>query len=245
MFFRTAIIESMIHILFDIDETLLSVPPGLNEKASRVMFNKVFKVDTDEGVIDNIGKTEMGIIQEVLEQEGLKGRATEHESSTVEITEEAYVVWAEAMEQELKEHPVKILPGMTEILKNLSMNPNVKLGLLTGNSPWRSEAKLKSAGLDSYFRDENGKLIGVFGNISPRRSDLFDVVKKEANNEDKFIIIDDSLIAARMAQEHKIPIILVATGKASEEELKPFSPHVFPDFGENRWQEAIKIIDGT
>lgn len=234
----------MIHVLVDIDETILSVPEGINAKASSVMFKRVFGVDAHEEMIDNVGKTEMGIIQEVLEKVGIIQRATGQESPVTEVPDEAYIVWAQATGQELKNHPVWVLPGIPEFLTSLSKNPNVKLGLLSGNSPWRAEEKLKSAQLDTFFRDPDTKqLNGVFGNMAARRDELFDIIKKQATAEDRFIIVDDSIIGAKMAQVHNLPVIMVATGKAAEEQLKHFTPYVFPDFGENRWQQAASLVE--
>lgn len=228
----------VIHALFDIDETLLSVPKGINAKTSGVMFKKVFGVDTNEDIIDTVGKTEKGIIREVLEKIGSKNALTN------EIPEDAYKIWAQAMKQELKKNPAFILPGVLELLKTLSKNPLVKLEFLTGNSPWRAEEKLKSAGIDNFFRDsETNKLNGVFGNMAEKREKLFDIAKQQAAANDKFIIIDDSLIGAKMAKLHNLPAVLVATGKSIEEHLKTFTPNVFPDFGENRWQQAASIIE--
>lgn len=233
----------MIHVLVDIDETMLSVPEGINTKASSVMFKKAFGVDAHEEMIDNVGKTEMGIIQEVLEKVATK-KTPEQESSSVRIPENAYRIWAQAIGQELKEHPVRVLPGMFEFLMALSKNPRVKLELLSGNSPWRAEEKLKSAHLDSFFRNANTQqLNGVFGNMAPRRDQLFDIIKRQATIEDRFVIVDDSLVGARMAKIHDIPMIMVATGKAKEEQLKSFTPHVFPDLGANRWQQAVYLIE--
>lgn len=233
----------MIHVLVDIDETMLSVGEGINAKTSGVMFKKVFGVDGHEEMIDNVGKTEMGIIQEVLEKVAIK-KAPEQESSFAQIPEEAYQVWAQAMNEEFKDHPVRVLPGMVEFLSALSKNPNIKLGLLTGNSSERAEAKLKSANLDGFFRDpDTHQLNGVFGNMAPRRDQLFDIIKQQTTTEDNFVIVDDSIIGAKMAQTHNIPIIMVATGRATEEQLKPFTPHVFPDFGDNRWQEVVLLVE--
>ncbi|EKD85814.1 MAG: HAD superfamily hydrolase [uncultured bacterium] len=235
----------MLHVLIDIDETILSVPEGINAKASSVMFKKVFGLDADEGMIDNVGKTEMGIIQEVLEKVGTVKSSPERESQVVDVPEEAYQVWGQSTSQELKNHPARVLPGIPELLTALSKDPHVKLGLLTGNSSERAEAKLKSAGLDTFFRDpETQKLIGVFGEMALKRDQLFDLVKRQATPEDRFVIVDDSLIGARMAQTHNIPIVMVATGKATEEQLSPFTPHVFSDFGENRWEQASSLIAG-
>lgn len=234
----------MIHVLVDIDETMLSVPEGINAKASSIMFKKVFGIDAHEELIDNVGKTEMGIIKEVLEKVGVRQRSKEGESSFVEVPEEAYKVWAQATAQELKEHSPKVLPGIPDLLNALSKNPTIKLGLLSGNSSERAQAKLESVGLDGFFRDpKTGGLTGVFGEMAPRRAQLFDLIKQQATPEDHFIIVDDSLIGARMAKEHNIPVLMVATGKATVEQLHDFTPYVFSDFGNNRWQQAVNVIE--
>ncbi len=233
----------MIRVLFDVDETILSLEPGINRDASAVMFKKVFHVDTHEEIIDNVGKTEMGIIQEVLEKVGVRQPVTEQESFFTEISDEAYKIWAQATADELETRPPRVLPGILELLTALSKNPLIQLELLTGGSYWRAEEKLKSVSLDKFFRDSNSnQLRGAFGNMADRRDNLFDIAAQQASPEDRFVIVDDSLIGARMAKEHNIPVLMVATGKATEQELRPFTRHVFPDFGDNRWQEAVKII---
>lgn len=235
----------MLHVLIDIDETILSVPEGINAKASSLMFKKVFNLDADERMIDNVGKTEMGIIQEVLEKVGSVTLSSEHKSHVLEIPKEAYEVWGETTSQELKNHPARILPGIFELLTALSKNPSVKLGLLTGNSSYRAEAKLNSARLDTFFRDpETQILIGVFGEMAMKREQLFDLVIQQTTSEDHFVILDDSLIGAKMAQTHNIPIIMVATGKATAEQLLNFTPFVFSDLGESRWKQAASLIVG-
>lgn len=227
----------MINVLFDVDETMLSVPEGINAKTSSIMFKKVFSIDAHEEMIDNVGKTEMGIIQEVLAK-------VKREPLVNKIPDEAYRVWAQAIGKELKIHPVRVLPGIPELLTQLSKNPKIKLSLLSGNSMFRAEKKLKSANLDGFFKDPITKqLNGVFGNMAPKRNQLFDIIKQKTTKEDRFVIVDDSLIGAKMAKEHGIPIIMVATGKATEEQLKNFTPYVFSDFGEERWQQVVSLIE--
>ena len=119
----------------------------------------------------------------------------------------------------------------------------MKLGLLTGNSSYRAEAKLNSARLDTFFRDpETQILIGVFGEMAMKREQLFDLVIQQTTSEDRFVILDDSLIGAKMAQTHNIPIIMVATGKATAEQLLQLTPFVFSDLGESRWKQAASLI---
>ena len=42
----------MIHVLFDVDETIVTTKSGLNAQASAQMFKKVFNVDTNEETVD-------------------------------------------------------------------------------------------------------------------------------------------------------------------------------------------------
>lgn len=223
-------------ILFDIDETLLSCRESIGY-GSAIMFKKVFNIDASETSINNVGKTEKGIIEEVVK---LINRYPEHYE--VEVPNQAYQVYAEAVESFLKTNPPKVLPGVIELLENLAYLDNVLLGLLTGNSRLRSEVKLKAAKLDKYFRDKNNLIRGAFGDISNKRSDLINEAK-EKYGEGSYVIIDDSLIAAKMAKENNIPTILVATGHATQEELSKYSEFVFKDFGENRWKKVIEIIN--
>lgn len=225
----------MIHVLFDIDETILSVQEGLNNLASAKMFKKVFGVNTNEETVNNFSKTESWIIKEVL------SKANIHINK---VPDKAYKTWAEETTKILKNNPPKIMPGISELIISLSKNKNIQLSLLTGNSPWRAEAKFHKTGLDKFFRSSsNHKLIGVFGNISDKRSDLLTIYMKNIiNRNDKLVIIDDSLIGAIMAKEQKVPIVLVATGRIPQAQLQQYSKQVYSDFGNNRWEHVISFI---
>ena len=132
---------------------------------------------------------------------------------------------------------------MRELLTELTSNKEIKLGILTGNSLWRAEAKLESAKLDQYFRDENGQLMGAFGNESEERDGLIEIAKNRLGKPgDTQILVDDFLIGAEMAERHNISAVMVATGTSSVEELSAHVSHVFPDFGEERWREAADLI---
>lgn len=223
-------------ILFDIDETILSCQGDANNKGSEKMFKEVFGVEANEEMINHTGNTEKANIETVIR---LVKRLNPKQE--VEIPNRAYQVWAEGTGEVLKKYPALVLPGIKDLLKSLSQNPNLILGILTGNSRLRAEVKLKAAGLDSFFMTDEGVLAGAFGDISNKRSDLIPEAK-EKYGAGTYIIIDDSIVAAKMAKENNLLAILVATGKATVEELKTYSKYVFPDFGENRWQEAVKII---
>ncbi len=221
-------------VLFDIDETLLVYLGDGDKDSSSKMFKQVFNIDADENMVDNRGKTERGIIEEVLR---LVKKLTPEEE--IEIPNLAYEVWAEAQKSF---PPPFVFPGIIELLDVLSKEKDVLIGLLTGNSRFRAKVKLEAAKLDKYFL-KDGILTGAFGDISPIRADLITEAKQKYG-DGTYTIIDDSLIAAKMCKEANIPALLVATGRVSEEELRQYSKYVFPDFGENRWQEVLEIIKG-
>ncbi len=223
-------------LLFDIDSTLLVCDTESNVKGSEVMFKKVFSIDANEELIDNAGKTEKGIIEEVLRK--IDPNLYKEE---IEIPNHAYQVWAQGTEKTLKNNPPRVLPGIEELLTELSQDKDIKLGLLTGNSRFRADVKLKAVNLDKYFINEKGVLTGAFGDISNNRADLIQEAK-DKYGEGIYILIDDSLIGAKLSRDNNIDSILVGTGKAIVEELKKYSDYVFEDFGERRWQKVITII---
>lgn len=224
-------------VLFDIDSTLLDCGKEINDKCSEMMFKRVFNIDASEDDINHSGKTAKGVIEDVIRF--VKKLDSNQE---IEIPNRAYQVWADSLEKLIKDHPPLILPGIRNLLEGLSRNKHFMLGLLTGNSRFQSKTKLKTVGLDHFFLDEQGILSGVFGDISSNRSDLL-LGAKEKFGKGTYVIIDDSIVAGKMAKENNIPSILVATGNASTRELKQYSEYVFQDFGDNRWQKVINIIN--
>lgn len=84
--------------------------------------------------------------------------------------------------------------------------------------------------------------MGVFGDASPKRDELFTILKNSSVPEDKFIIVDDSLIGAKLAKDNNLMMIAVETGKAKKEDLILYTKHVFSDLGDDRWKDAIEIM---
>jgi len=150
----------MIRALFDIDATILLMPQGVDTTSSEKMFEQVFGVVANEKYIDHDAKTEMYIISNVMKKIG---------KPIDVVPDAAYRTWASEEEKNLENNPTLILPGAIDLLENLSKNPLVNLELLTGNSVWRAQVKIKSAGMEKYFRDGKGNLKGVFGNMKYQR----------------------------------------------------------------------------
>lgn len=229
-------------VLFDIDHTLMHSPEGANGRSSSVMFRTMFGVEASEDSVEKVGMTEWGVIEKVLNSRGAE--AVGENPAQHDIPEEAYKLWADELAKECVESCGTIGVGMRELVESLSGRQDIKLGLLTGNSYWRSEVKLKSVGLDDFFRERTGKLVGAFGNEARTREGLLSFAQDRlVYDHDKMIIIDDSLIGAQMAKKHDVPIVLVATGSATAEELHEYSPYVFSDLGEERWKQVLEIVE--
>lgn len=228
-------------VLFDIDHTIMASPSGANDAASRKMFIDVFGVDTSEDAVEKVGMTEWGLIEKVLEQAGVN--PVPDDGSVHSIPQRAYTYWAEVFEQEIKGKPATLLPGIWELLVALADIKEIKLGLLTGNSYWRSEVKLEAVGVDEFFRDHAGKLVGAFGNEARTRDGLMAFARDRlVFDHDRLTIVDDSLIGAQMLVGTEISGVFVGTGHASVDELKKHQAFVLPDFGEGRWQEVVAYI---
>ena len=219
-------------VLIDLDDTLL-IAPAANKDASKVMFKKVFDVDAHEQMIHTPGKTEDLMIRQVLEKIGKK---------VEEVPQEAYEVWAKAAEEGLKIEPAQVLPGAKDLLEGF-VKEGIVFGVITGNSRRRAEAKLVSAGLDTYFRDEHGSLRGAFGDTDVPREELIDVAKKNMGQEDSLaIIVDDSSFVVNLIQKYDLPHVMIATGDVPFEELKKKVKHAVKSLDNNGWREVIEIV---
>jgi phosphoglycolate phosphatase-like HAD superfamily hydrolase len=192
--------------------------------------------------VEKVGMTEWGLIEKVLTRNNLP--LPHNEQGKLEIPDGCYQAWAEALRQTAKNQPTCLEFGIQDLLNGLEALDDIKLGLLTGNSYWRSEVKLEFGGIDSYFRDRTGALLGAFGNEARTREGLISFAEDRlVFLHDQLIIIDDSILGAEMVRDHNLVGILVATGSAKADDLRQYSSHVFENFGENRWQQVVKLID--
>lgn len=229
-------------VLFDIDHTIMASPKGANARASERMFQQLFGIKASEDSVEKVGMTEWGIIEKVLRQ----NQSTPIPVDDVyhRVSDEAYKTWAKIFEEEIKDQPSTLLPGIWELVEALHDTKDFKIGLLTGNSYWRSEAKLKAVGMDEFFRERSGRLVGAFGNEARTREGLIAFAQDRlVFDNDTMSLIDDSLIGANMIRGRRdIFGIFVATGSASQEQLAISDKPVFEDLDEDRWKVAYELL---
>ncbi len=234
MVYNLPMSQEKIFVLFDIDQTLLSrVANGSHD-----MFQNVFNLDASEDDVEHTGRTERHIITEVIRL--FAPHLLPLSEASFQTT---YQAWAEATSIEVQANPPEVLPGIKELISLLQSQSQVVIGLLTGNATPRAEAKLKAAGIDHYFRHESGQLIGAFGHEAVDRADLIKVFcEKYGVTPEQIVIVDDSVVGAVMAEELGVYAILLATGTASEEQLKNITQNVFPNLDDGHAAMVAELI---
>jgi phosphoglycolate phosphatase-like HAD superfamily hydrolase len=145
-------------ILFDIDGTLVSGGPA--KHAFEAAMVETYGTVGDVTGVSFAGKTDPQIARELLSAIGF---ARETIDAGLDELWERYV---EHLGERLHDRPMKVLPGVLELLDALAGLEDVGLGLLTGNIARGAELKLGSAGLWDRFA------IGGFGSDHEERDEL-------------------------------------------------------------------------
>lgn len=216
-------------LLFDIDATLLKTGhAGL--RALDRSFQRLFGVPDATNGIRPEGKTDPQIIREMME------KSVPHLDPDREIP--AVVdLYVEYLEEEVEVSPgFQVMPGVPELLEDLSRMPHILLGLATGNLEKGARIKLRRAGLASYFS------FGGFGSDSENRTEVVRAAIRRAEDRlerpvplGSVYVIGDTPRDIVHAKEAGVRTVAVATGGSNTEELSRYDPdHLFPDFSEPR-----------
>lgn len=221
-------------VLFDIDGTLL-VTRGLGREATRRAMCDVF--GTDEGVAQFVfgGKTDWGILVELLGQKG-------HTRASIG---ERLADYAHAMARHTRAllasfPPIEACAGGLELARQLDARADVLVGLVTGNLWTTAPIKLAAAGYDTdWFK------IGAYGDESPDRNDLPPIALDRARaysgwdlRPQDVIIIGDTPADVACARALGAVAVAVGTGFSERDALLASAPDYFcedlthfPDLG--------------
>ncbi len=135
--------------------------------------------------------------------------------------------------QQLAAREGLILPGVVELLKQLSGRTDCILGLLTGNFQRGAELKLKHFNLLHHFR---------FGGYGDEHHDRDDVARAAVANgrvhlnaahfEDVWVL-GDTPADVKCGRAIGAKVVAVSTGHYSREQLQPTEPdYLFTDFSD-------------
>ena len=213
-------------VLFDIDGTILLT----NGAGKRAVHRALADVFGATGPADHRfdGKTDPQIVRELMR---IEGHADDHIDARMQPLLEKYVLYLHE-ELQASERPVRIMPGVFELLDALEARQDVLLGLLTGNLAAGAHAKLSAAGIDpDRFR------VGAYGSDHEVRGELPAVAQRRARDElgiivegSDVVVIGDTPADLHCGRSIGARAIGVATGHYSIEDLRAHAPAaVFED----------------
>jgi len=145
-------------VLFDIDGTLLGTG-GAGKVALNCAFESCFQIKGAFDEMSFVGSMDCKLFS-VAAMKHL-GRLF-----TPEEQREFISLYVQALQEEFHSRPFEVFDGVVDTLDALSENPNVFMGLATGNLHEAAWAKLRHGKLDGYFST------GGYGLSGPERLDM-------------------------------------------------------------------------
>jgi len=210
-------------VLFDIDGTLVADGP-----AKDAFVTAMVETYGTAGEVERLsfaGKTDPQIARELLRGTGLDGPTIERGFAGLW---RRYLRYLEAW---LEDRPMRVLPGVTDLLDALGEREDVGVGLVTGNIEGGARLKLGSAGLWGRFR------VGGYGSDHEERDELpaFALARARALwgpaiTADYAVVIGDTPRDVFCGQAGGIRTLGVASGSYAASELASAgADHVLED----------------
>jgi phosphoglycolate phosphatase len=212
-------------ILFDIDGTLVWTR-GAGRESTRLAMEATFGT---AGAIDKhifSGKTDWQTLTELLTPAPFSAE------QITEIIQDYAVTMGRTLASIIDRYPVEPCTGGVEAVRYLRGQPDVALGLVTGNVEPAAFVKLEAAG---YPRDWFP--VGAFGNERYHRNDLPALAIQRANlhyntffNPADVIIVGDTIMDIACARAAGTRCAIVLTGYEDRVLLEAAEPDaIFPD----------------
>jgi len=197
-------------LLWDIDGTLIEHAPAKRDRHAYAV-KQVLGVPTNP-VPQGVGKTDRQIVTELI---------AVHTNPTDALIIDVLAHLDDITDGDLVTSPASALPGVMDALAHMS-EAGARNLLLTGNTLRRAEAKVRTAGLDTYFDIP----AGFYGHAHATRMEL--VAEAVGRLEDDAlattIIIGDTPLDITAARSGGLKVIAVATGAVDEQELAQHNP---------------------
>ena len=217
--------------LFDIDGTLLTTQRVGNLSLAQSLRDE-FGVDQPSTDISFSGRTDWGLMIELLQRNGLP--------PSIENCKRLRQRYASLMGDHLRRQGGSVLPGVRQLLSELSHHDGLSLAIMTGNFPETATQKLRHFDLRRWFAWISG------GDSHADRDDLarrtLDVVRRRHRNGfDEVIVVGDTPADIRCGRAIGAKTVGVATGEYSLEALDAETPdHLFPNLTDTA--ELMRIL---
>ncbi len=203
--------------LFDIDGTLANTRGGVHYNSFHTALREVFGCD---GRIDNVpvhGNTDPGILRAALQQYGKLPADFEARLPR------AWAIMNAEVAQKADQMEVELCPGIPELLAELRRQGKV-IGVVTGNLEEVGWLKLERGGIRQFFD------FGSFSDTREKREDIFrhgvELARALRGPAATVCFLGDTPSDVRAAERLGMPVIAVATGIYSREDLAKESPTI-------------------
>jgi phosphoglycolate phosphatase len=201
--------------LFDIDGTLLNSRDAVHYFSFRHAVKEILGIDASIDGVPVHGNTDVGILRAALQQSNIKSEVID--SSMPKIIS---AMCAEVQRNQEQLRP-ELCPSIVEVISYLEKRGKL-LGAASGNLETIGWLKLEKAGLKRKF---------AFGSFSfPResRADIFQhgvvLARKRLGEHATVTVVGDTPSDVQAARAIDVPVITLATGIFSFDELKACDP---------------------
>jgi phosphoglycolate phosphatase len=201
--------------LFDIDGTLANTHGGVHFHSFHAALREIYGC---EGRIDPVpvhGNTDIGILRAALEHYGQMPTDFEVRLPA------ARALMCSEVARKVEEMDVRLCPGVRELLAVLHQRGKL-IGVVTGNLEQIGWHKLERGGVRHFFD------FGSFSDTREKREDIFrhaiELARELRGPQTSACFIGDTPSDIRAAEYLGAPVVAVATGIYSQEELAREGP---------------------
>jgi len=203
--------------LFDIDGTLLRSRDRIHVNSFAHSVQRVTGFEVSLEGIPLQGNTDTGILRAACEQAGIPAGILESQ------TEAILEAMCTTVHEQREAMDLVRMPGVEDALRHLAAR-GALLGVATGNLELIGWLKIEHAGLREWFH------FGGFADRFPDRSELIghaaEKAREMAGPQARVCVVGDTPRDIEAAHANSLPVIAVATGRSSVEELQAYRPEV-------------------
>jgi phosphoglycolate phosphatase-like HAD superfamily hydrolase len=203
--------------LFDIDGTLLNAYGGAHYHAFHSALEHILQLKCKIDGVPLHGNTDTGILRAVLRREGVSD----------DMLDRNHQAFVDHMCAEVERNKAAIrseaCASIPEVIRALYSRGKL-LGVASGNFEQIGWLKIEAAGLREFFS------FGSFSDHNELRRDIFKAgiaeAKRRLGPQASVCVVGDTPADVTAAKDNKIPVIAVATGIYSLEQLEEHGPDI-------------------
>ena len=210
--------------VFDIDGTLLVTKDLVHWNALHVAMLEAYGVDTTIEGVPYHGMTDLSILRAALAREGI------HDDAFEALLPRALAIVCREVESNHKQVFPEVCPGVFELL-NYIEGAGKLIGIASGNLGTVGWHKIEAAALRHFFS------FGFFSDHCETREGIFrnalNHISRQLGPQARTYFVGDTPSDVRAAKKVGAPVIAVASGTFSYDELSACSPdYCVTDCGE-------------